>query len=66
MAPMKMTRSLDYGFRQNAPLGMMFRLGCQGQPAVRSVNHLVEVLGQAGAIAVTEIIKSGADAFHHF
>ena len=31
-----------------------------------SVNHFVEVLGQAGAITVAEIIESGTDAFHHF
>ena len=59
-------RSLGSAFFQNALLGMTFRLGCQGQPVVMSVDHFVEVLGQAGAITVAEIIESGTDTFHHF
>ncbi len=59
-------RSFDYAPLWGAPLRMTFRLGCQGQPVVTSVNHFVEVLGQAGAITVAEIIESGTDAFHHF
>ena len=29
------------------------------------MHHIVEVLGQAGAISIAEIFEPGADSFHH-